>query len=73
VLDSPRPSVEFRRYAESELRYKLLSRTNPGEYQQLMGMAQEVVRQKWEIYEDMASRNQHRYPPDASVKRPAVR
>lgn len=68
VLDSPRPSVKFRSYAENELRYKLLSRTNPGQYEQIMGMAQEVVRQKWEIYEDMASRGQHRYHPDASVK-----
>lgn len=68
VLDSPRPSVKFRNYAENELRYKLLSRTNPGQYQQIMDMAEEVVRQKWEIYEDMASRGQHRYHPDASVK-----
>ncbi len=68
VLDSPRPTAKFRNYAENELRYKLLSRTNPGQYEQLMAMAQEVVHQKWDIYEDMASRNQHRYHPDASVK-----
>ncbi|MFM2005903.1 MAG: hypothetical protein RLZZ09_1558, partial [Pseudomonadota bacterium] len=33
----------------------------------LMDMAQQVVRQKWEIYEEMASRDQHRFHPDASV------
>ena len=68
VLDSPRPRVKFDHYAENELRYKLLSRTNPAEYDHLMEMAQEVVRQKWEVYEDMARRKQHRFHPDASVK-----
>jgi pyruvate-ferredoxin/flavodoxin oxidoreductase len=69
VLDSPRPRIDFRQYADNELRYKLLSRTNPAEYQHLMGLAQEVVNQKWDIYEDMATRHQHRFHPDASVKR----
>ena len=68
VLDSPRPRIKFHRYAENELRYKLLSRTNPTQYDHLMEMAQEVVRQKWEIYEDMARRRQHHFHPDASVK-----
>ena len=67
VLDSPRPRIEFRRYAENELRYKLLSRTHPAQFEHLMDMAQQVVRQKWEIYEEMASRDQHRFHPDASV------
>ncbi len=68
VLDSPRPRIKFRRYAENELRYKLLSRTHPTEYAHLMQMAQEVVQQKWEIYEEMASRDQHRFHPDASIR-----
>ena len=67
VLDSPRPRIKFRRYAENELRYKLLSRTHPAQFEHLMDMAQQVVRQKWEIYEEMASRDQHRFHPDASV------
>ena len=70
VLDSLRPRIDFRQYADNELRYKLLSRTNPAEYQHLMGLAQDVVNQKWDIYEDMATRHQHRFHPDASVKRP---
>ena len=68
VLDSPRPRIKFRRYAENELRYKLLSRTHPTEYEHLMQMAQEVVQQKWEIYEEMASRDQHRLHPIASIR-----
>lgn len=68
VLDSTRPRLKFRRYAENELRYKLLGRTHPTEYERLMLMAQEVVQQKWEIYEEMARRDPHRFHPDASVK-----
>ncbi len=36
-----------------------------------MNMAQEVVRQKWDTYEDMAMRQQHRFHPDAAVKAPS--
>ena len=68
VLDSPRPSIPFRNYAENELRYKMLGRTHPEEYARLMEMAQEVVSQKWEIYEEMATRGHRRFHPDASVK-----
>ena len=68
VLDSPRPRIKFRRYAENELRYKLLSRTHPTEYEHLMQMAQEVAQQKWEIYEEMASRDQHRLHPIGSIR-----
>jgi len=68
VLDSPRPRIKFRRYAENELRYKLLSRTHPAEFEHLMDIAQQVVNQKWETYEEMASRDQHRFHPDASVR-----
>ena len=68
VLDSPRPRVKFKDYAFNELRYKMLSRTNPKESERLMAMAQQVVEQKWQIYEEMASRNGTRFHPDASVK-----
>jgi pyruvate-ferredoxin/flavodoxin oxidoreductase len=68
VLDSPRPRVEFKDYADNELRYKMLSRTNPREFERLMAMAQQVVRQKWDIYEEMAGRSGGRFHPDASVK-----
>lgn len=68
VLDSPRPRIPFKEYANNELRYKLLSRTNPAEFEHLMGMAQEVVNQKWDTYEEMARRDNRRFLPDASVK-----
>ena len=68
VLDSPRPRVPFRSYAQNELRYQMLSRTHPKEYEHLMEMAEEVVAQKWEIYEEMALRGGGRFHRDASVK-----
>ena len=68
VLDSPRPSIKLKDYAFNELRYKMLSRSHPAESEELMALAQKVVNQKWEIYEEMASGSGSRFHPDASVK-----
>jgi pyruvate-ferredoxin/flavodoxin oxidoreductase len=51
VLDSPRPHIAFKDYAYQELRYKMLTRTNPAEAEILINEAQEQVQQKWRIYE----------------------
>ena len=45
-------------YAENELRYRMLDRTNPDEAQMLMDTAQKVVDQKWKLYEEMAALEQ---------------
>jgi pyruvate-ferredoxin/flavodoxin oxidoreductase len=68
VLDSPRPTVKLKDYALNELRYKMLSRAHPADSDRLMGLAQQVVDQKWEIYEEMASLSGSRFHPDAAVK-----
>ena len=68
VLDSPRPTIKLKDYAFNELRYKMLSRSHPAESEQLMALAQKVINQKWEIYEEMASGSGARFHPDASVK-----
>jgi len=68
VLDSPRPTVKLKDYAFNELRYKMLSRAHPAESEHLMGLAQQVVDQKWEIYEEMAGRSGSHFHPDAAVK-----
>jgi pyruvate-ferredoxin/flavodoxin oxidoreductase len=68
VLDSPRPRVKLKDYAFNELRYKMLSRAHPAESEHLMELAQQVVEQKWEVYEEMASRSGAHFHPDASVK-----
>jgi pyruvate-ferredoxin/flavodoxin oxidoreductase len=59
VLDSQRPRTSFKDYANNELRYRILSRTNPEEAEALMRRAQEAVRQKWDLYEIMATRGEH--------------
>ncbi|MDZ3836739.1 MAG: pyruvate:ferredoxin (flavodoxin) oxidoreductase [Rhodospirillales bacterium] len=55
VLDSPRPTLKLRDYADNELRYRMLSRTNPKQADQLMARAQEAVERKWKLYEEMAA------------------
>ncbi|SCZ57433.1 pyruvate:ferredoxin (flavodoxin) oxidoreductase [Thiohalomonas denitrificans] len=69
VLDSPRPRIPLKDYAFNELRYSMLARTHPAESEHLMRLAQEAVNQKWETYEEMASRSGSRFIPDASVNR----
>jgi pyruvate-ferredoxin/flavodoxin oxidoreductase len=65
ILDSQRPKMPLKDYAYNELRYKMLVRTNPVEAERLMKLAQQVVYQKWEIYEEMATRGAERFHPDA--------
>jgi pyruvate-ferredoxin/flavodoxin oxidoreductase len=59
VLDSQRPRVPFRDYTEGELRYRMLSRTNPKEADALMARAEAAIRQKWDLYEVMATTGEH--------------
>jgi pyruvate-ferredoxin/flavodoxin oxidoreductase len=65
MLDSQRPKIRLKDYAYNELRYRMLSRTNPSEAVRLMELAQEVVYQKWNVYEDMATRGAGHFHPDA--------
>ncbi len=51
MLDSQGPRIAFKDYAYQELRYKMLTRTNPGEAEILISEAQEQVTQKWRMYE----------------------
>ncbi len=55
VLDSPRPTLKLRDYADNELRYRMLRITNPKAADRLMQMAQSAVDRKWKVYEEMAT------------------
>ncbi|MGE5441857.1 MAG: pyruvate:ferredoxin (flavodoxin) oxidoreductase [Bacteroidota bacterium] len=55
VLDSPRPTMKLRDYADNELRYRMLRHTNPKAADRLMQMAQAAVDRKWKLYEEMAT------------------
>jgi len=56
VLDSLQPTVKFKDYAYGELRYRMLSHSNPEEAERLMGLAQQGVERRWKTYVEMATR-----------------
>jgi len=53
-LDSPRPTVSFRKYAYNELRYHALALTRPAEAADLLRQAQTDVTEKYRIYEEFS-------------------
>jgi pyruvate-ferredoxin/flavodoxin oxidoreductase len=65
VLDSPQPVIGLRDYAYNELRYKILTRTNPEEAERLMQLAQELVDLRWKTYEEMATQPAKAFSPVA--------
>jgi len=56
VLDSQAPSIPLKLYAYNEIRYKMLSYTNPGEAKRLLGLGQEDVDHRWRVYSTLAER-----------------
>jgi pyruvate-ferredoxin/flavodoxin oxidoreductase len=65
TLDSLRPSIPLEEYRRHEGRYRSLARENPEEAARLMEIAQEVVHQRWAVYERMATREAAQFHPDA--------
>ena len=65
VLDSPRPTMPLRDYAYKELRYKMLTMTNPQTAEELMKHAQELVNLKWKNYEELATKKASDFVPIA--------
>jgi pyruvate-ferredoxin/flavodoxin oxidoreductase len=64
LLDSPRPRIPLADYTDRELRYRTLASTHPEEAERLHGLAVEAVAQRWQVYEEMASRDASRFPSD---------
>jgi pyruvate-ferredoxin/flavodoxin oxidoreductase len=54
TLDSVRPTLPFRAYAERELRYRMLLLSDPPRGEALLRSAQEAVDRKWKQYEDLS-------------------
>jgi pyruvate-ferredoxin/flavodoxin oxidoreductase len=65
VLDSPRPTIPLKEYAYNELRYKVLTMTNPEVAEDLMKHAQELVNLKWKNYEELATKKASDFVPIA--------
>jgi pyruvate-ferredoxin/flavodoxin oxidoreductase len=54
-LDSKPPAVPLRQFAETEARFAMLARTDPGEFDRLMTIAEEDARERWRYYEQLAT------------------
>ena len=65
VLDSTRPSISLKDYAYNELRYKVLTMTNPLVAEELMKHAQDLVNLKWRTYEELATKKASDFVPVA--------
>ena len=65
LLDSPRPRIPLAEYTGRELRYSMLARSRPAEAERLAGLEQTAVDQRWDTYEEMATRPAGRFPADA--------
>jgi pyruvate-ferredoxin/flavodoxin oxidoreductase len=65
LLDSPRPRIRLSDYTGNELRYRSLANTDPAEADRLHGLAEEAVAQRWQVYEEMATRGAASFPADA--------
>jgi pyruvate-ferredoxin/flavodoxin oxidoreductase len=63
VLDSIRPTIPLRDYAYNELRYKVLTMTNPKVAEELMIHAQDLVNLKWKNYEELATKKASDFVP----------
>ena len=63
VLDSPKPTISLKDYAYNELRYKVLTQTQPREAEKLIQLAQEIVDLRWKTYEDMAGYGASSFQP----------
>jgi pyruvate-ferredoxin/flavodoxin oxidoreductase len=56
VLESQAPSIPVKAYAYNEIRYRMLSYTNPEEARRLLDGAQQDVAQRWDVYHSLAER-----------------
>jgi pyruvate-ferredoxin/flavodoxin oxidoreductase len=65
LLDSPRPRIPLAEYTIRELRYRALANTDPAEAERLLGLAEEAVDQRWQVYEEMATRGAQHFTADA--------
>jgi pyruvate-ferredoxin/flavodoxin oxidoreductase len=65
LLDSPRPRIPLSEYTNRELRYRALTNTDPAEAERLHGLAEQAVAQRWDVYEEMATRGAQHFPADA--------
>ncbi len=69
LLDSPRPRIPLADYTNRELRYRSLANTDPAEAERLHALAEQEVDQRWDVYEEMATRGAQHFAADARKER----
>jgi pyruvate-ferredoxin/flavodoxin oxidoreductase len=69
LLDSHRPRIPLADYVYRELRYRSLANADPVEAERLLGLAEQAIEQRWNTYEEMASRGPEHFHADARRKR----
>jgi pyruvate-ferredoxin/flavodoxin oxidoreductase len=55
TLDSKPPKIRFEDYAYKEIRYKMLTKSNPAEAHRLLALSQQDVTDRWKQYEALAN------------------
>jgi pyruvate-ferredoxin/flavodoxin oxidoreductase len=78
-LDSRAPSIPFEKYADAEIRYKMLRKASPERARVLQAEAQEDVTARWKLYQQLesvwapsAKTTAGASPPAAAPPRPAT-
>ena len=64
LLDSHRPRIPLADYVYRELRYRALANSDPVEADRLLGLAEQAIEQRWNVYEEMASRGPEHFHAD---------
>jgi pyruvate-ferredoxin/flavodoxin oxidoreductase len=52
-LDSRKPTIRFKDFAEKEARFAMLARANPERSSELMATAQRDIDDRWQLYEQL--------------------
>lgn len=66
-LDTLRPSIPLEEYRRNEARYQSLYRTHPEAAEAITAKAQKVAEQKWQLYEEIATKNHDLIAPYMEV------
>jgi pyruvate-ferredoxin/flavodoxin oxidoreductase len=56
TLDSKAPSLPLDQYMYAEMRFRVLSQSNPAEAERLLHLAEQDVQARWKTYEQMAAK-----------------
>jgi pyruvate-ferredoxin/flavodoxin oxidoreductase len=68
LLDSPRPRIPLSDYTGRELRYRSLANADPAEAERLHVLAEQAVAQRWDVYEEMATRGAQHFAADGRAE-----